>query len=111
MKTISAETTFDTDLRDFDELSTELLALSERLSERLKAKGIVGDTVTLKLKSAGFKLRTRARHLMIPTQLANVIYETGQQLLAREIDGTAFRLIGIGLSGLSEAERLPTRST
>jgi DNA polymerase-4 len=103
MKTISSETTFNTDFAGFDELSTELLALSERLSERVKAKGLVGDTVTLKLKSAGFRLRTRARHLMIPTQLANVLYETGRQLLVREIDGTAFRLIGIGLSGLSEA--------
>ena len=96
-------------LRRFEELSTELLALSERLSERLKAKNLVGDTVTLKLKSAGFRLRTRARHLMIPTQLASVLYETGRQLLAREIDGTAFRLIGIGVSGLSEAERRRSR--
>jgi len=102
MKSISSETTFDTDLSDFDALSTELLALSERLSERMKAKALTGDTVTLKLKSAGFKLRTRARHLTLPTQLANVIYENGLQLLARELDGTAFRLIGIGLSGLSD---------
>ena len=109
MKTISAETTFNTDLSGFEELSTELLALSERLSERVKARNVVGDTVTLKLKSAGFRLRTRARHLMISTQLASVLYETGLQLLAREIDGTAFRLIGIGLSGLSEADgRDPT---
>ena len=60
--------------------------------------------MTLKLKSAGFRLRTRARHLMIPTQLANVLYETGLQLLARELDGTAFRLIGIGVSGISAAD-------
>jgi DNA polymerase-4 len=104
MKTVSAETTFNTDLIDFEALSTELLALCERLSGRLKDKGIVGDTVTLKLKSAGFRLRTRARHLMIPTQLANVLYETGMQLLAREVDGTAFRLIGIGVSGIAEAK-------
>ncbi|HEY9011633.1 MAG TPA: DNA polymerase IV [Devosia sp.] len=104
MKTVSAETTFNTDLAGFDALATELLALSERLSGRLKSKGITGDTVTLKLKSAGFRLRTRARHLMIPTQLANVLYETGLQLLAREVDGTAFRLIGIGVSGISEAK-------
>jgi DNA polymerase-4 len=103
MKTISSETTFHTDLDDFNALSTELLALCERLSLRLKGKALVGDTVTLKLKSAGFRLRTRARHLMIPTQLANVLYETGMQLLAREVDGTAFRLIGIGMSGLTEA--------
>ena len=104
MKTISSETTFNADLASFEELSTELLALCERLSERLKAKGVVGDTVTLKLKSAGFRLRTRARHLMIPTQLANVLYETGVQLLARETDGTAFRLIGIGVSGIAATD-------
>jgi DNA polymerase-4 len=103
MKSVSSETTFDADIADFERLSTELLALCERLSERLKAKGIAGDTVTLKLKSAGFRLRTRARHLMIPTQLSSVLYETGVQLLAREVDGTAFRLIGIGISGLSAA--------
>ncbi len=103
MKTVSSETTFNENMSGYDELSTELLALSERLSGRLKTKGIVGDTVTLKLKSAGFRLRTRARHLMIPTQLASVLYEAGRELLAREIDGTAFRLIGIGVSGISAA--------
>ncbi|KKB11187.1 DNA polymerase IV [Devosia geojensis] len=103
MKTVSCETTFFKDHIDFEELSTELLSLCERLSERLKAKGIVGDTVTLKLKSAGFRLRTRARQLVVPTQLAGVLYEHGRSLLAREIDGTAFRLIGIGVSGIEEA--------
>ncbi|MDB5615120.1 MAG: polymerase, partial [Devosia sp.] len=103
MKTISSETTFNTDISSLEELSTQLLQVTERLSERLKAKNVVGDTVTLKLKSAGFRLRTRARHLMIPTQLANVIYETGLSLLEREIDGTAFRLIGIGVSGIDTA--------
>jgi len=104
MKTISSETTFNADLSDFEALSTELLALSERLSERVKAKGLVGDTVTLKLKSTGFRLRTRARQLAIPTQLAGVLYEIGADLLAREVDGTAFRLIGIGLSGLAAVD-------
>lgn len=104
MKTISSETTFNTDMASLDALSTELLKVTERLSERLKAKNVVGDTVTLKLKSAGFRLRTRARHLMIPTQLANVIYQTGLSLLEREIDGTAFRLIGIGVSGIDAAD-------
>lgn len=104
MKTISSETTFNTDISSLEQLSTELLNVTERLSERLKAKNVAGDTVTLKLKSAGFRLRTRARHLMIPTQLANVIYETGLSLLEREIDGTAFRLIGIGVSGIDKAD-------
>lgn len=104
MKTVSSETTFNTDKASLEELSTELLHVSERLSERLKAKDIVGDTVTLKLKTAGFRLRTRARHLIMPTQLANVIYETGMSLLRREVDGTPFRLIGIGVSGIEPAD-------
>lgn len=104
MKTVSSETTFNRDLATLDELSTELLQCCERLSERLKSKNIVGDTVTLKLKTAGFKLRTRARHLMMPTQLANVLYEAGLSLLQREADGTPFRLIGIGISGIEAAD-------
>lgn len=104
MKTVSSETTFNQDLASLEDLSTQLLKCSERLSERLKAKNIVGDTVTLKLKTAGFRLRTRARHLMMPTQLANVLYETGLSLLQREADGTPFRLIGIGVSGLETAD-------
>jgi DNA polymerase-4 len=104
MKTVSSETTFNNDLSSLEELSTELLNVTERLSERLKAKNIVGDTVTLKLKSAGFRLRTRARHLMMPTQLTSAIYEAGLSLLHREVDGTAFRLIGIGVSGIESAD-------
>jgi DNA polymerase IV len=104
MKTISSETTFDTDIGSLEQLSVELLKVTERLSERLKAKGVVGDTVTLKLKSAGFRLRTRARHLMMPTQLTSVLYEAGRSLLEREVDGTAYRLIGIGVSGIDVAD-------
>jgi len=103
MKSVSSETTFFSDITDYDGLATKLLALCERVSDRLKDKNLVGDTVTLKLKSAGFQIRTRSRQLMMPTQLTQTLYETGTRLLAREIDGTAFRLIGIGVSGLGTA--------
>lgn len=103
-KSVSTETTFFTDLTGLEELSTALLALCEKLSERLKKQNLTGDTVTLKLKTAGFKTRTRALHLMMPTQLATTLYETGVQLLTREVDGTAFRLLGIGVSGLEVAD-------
>lgn len=103
-KSVSSETTFNKDLGDFTKLSDELMALCEKLSERLKKQGFVGDTVTLKLKTGEFKSRTRAMHLNMPTQLAGTIYETGVHLLARECDGTLFRLIGIGMSGLAEAD-------
>jgi len=102
-KSVSAETTFSEDIRSYKPLEKLLWSLSERVSSRLKASGIAGSTVTLKLKTADFRLRTRARSLGEPTQLAARIFQAGRDLLAREIDGTAYRLIGIGASNLEEA--------
>ena len=59
--------------------------------------------MNLKLKTADFRIRTRARALGEPTQLAARIFEAARELLGREVDGTRFRLIGIGVSSLDEA--------
>ena len=104
-KSVSAETTFSEDIASYKPLEKILWSLSERVSSRLKNSGIAGSTVTLKLKTADFRLRTRARSLAEPTQLAARIFEAGRDLLAREIDGTHYRLIGIGTSNLTEAEK------
>src|SRR5689334_10375183 len=51
-KTISSETTFETDIRDFTTLEKMLWQLSEKVSSRLKSSDLSGLTVTLKLKTA-----------------------------------------------------------
>jgi len=102
-KSISAETTFEHDIGERRALELRLWRLCEKVSARLKAGGLAGSTVTLKLKSANFRLRTRAQSFDRPTQLAAKIFACGRELLAREIDGTQFRLIGIGVSGLAPA--------
>jgi DNA polymerase-4 len=104
-KSISAETTFDTDLSAFRPLELRLWRLTERVSARLKDQELAGATVTLKLKTADFRTRTRAQTLERPTQLAARIFAAGRELLEREADGTKFRLIGIGLSSLCDANR------
>ena len=102
-KSISAETTFDHDIAEFRQLELRLWRLSEKVSARLKASELAGTTVTLKLKTANFRIRTRAQSFGHPTQLAAKIFACGRELLAREADGTRYRLIGIGVSGLSPA--------
>lgn len=102
-KSISAETTLDADIASYRPLEKQLWLLSEKVSTRLKAQGLAGSTVNLKLKSADFRIRTRARSLSDPTQLAARLFEAGRDLLAREIDGTPYRLIGIGVSSLTAA--------
>ena len=105
MKSISAETTFNHDLSSADDLVPVLRALSEKVSHRLKNGEIAGHTVVLKLKTQDFKSRTRNRQLSSPTQLADRIFHTGLGLLEKELDGTKFRLLGIGVSDLSGNER------
>lgn len=102
-KSISAETTFNTDIRDRAELERILWPLAEKVSRRAKAEGVAGHTVVLKLKTTDFKLRTRNVSLADPTLLAARIYDAALPLLQREATGTAFRLIGVGISGLVEA--------
>jgi DNA polymerase IV len=103
-KSISAETTFNEDIADLRRLEQKLWLLTERVSRRLKAQELSGSTVTLKLKSADFRIKTRARSLSDPTQLAEKIFAAGRDLLAHEIDGTRYRLIGIGVTALEGAE-------
>jgi DNA polymerase-4 len=99
-KTISSETTFETDIRDFATLEKTLWRLSEKVSSRLKTGNLAGSTITLKLKTADFRQRTRSQTVHSPTQLAAKIFATSREMLAKEIDGTAFRLMGAGVSAL-----------
>jgi DNA polymerase IV len=102
-KSVSAETTFDRDIGELRPLEQQLWDLTERISARLKASRLAGSTVTLKLKTADFKTRTRARSLGAPTQFAARIFAIGRDLLGAEVGTASFRLIGIGVSHLADA--------
>jgi DNA polymerase IV len=103
-KSVSSETTFERDISDFRALERILWSVAEDVSARLKTKELAGVTVTLKLKTADFKIRTRARSLQSPTQLAHRIFAAARGLLQHEADGTRYRLLGVGLSALAPAE-------
>ncbi len=103
-KSVSSETTFEHDIADFRSLERILWGLCEEVSGRLKSKELAGMTVTLKLKTTDFKIRTRARSLEMPTQLARRIFAAARSLLAHETDGTRYRLLGVGLSALTGAD-------
>jgi DNA polymerase-4 len=97
MKSMSAETTFAGDIADREALRRRLWPLCEKVAARAKKSNIAGRVVTLKLKTADFRIRTRRRTLTDPTQLAEILWRTGCALLDKETGETRFRLIGIGL--------------
>ncbi len=104
-KSVSAETTFDADLAAPEALLARLWPLCEKVAARLKRADLAGTSVTLKLKTADFRLLTRSRRLGAPTRLAEVLYRAAVPLLEREADGRRFRLVGIGAGELTDGAR------
>lgn len=105
MKSISSETTFFNDIAAYDDLEDILWEQAERVSARAKASDLGGRTVVLKLKTANFKTRTRSASLEAPTQLADRIFRVAREALRKECDGTAYRLLGVGISNITPAHQ------
>ncbi len=106
VKSISNETTLDIDIADFDQLLRILWPLCEKVSDRLKARGLAGRTVVLKAKTTRFRTLTRNRTLSTPTQHAETIFEVGQEMLRGLAKGEAFRLIGIGVADFTSGDAI-----
>jgi len=95
-KSIGHENTFDHDLVDPVEIRRELLRLSNNVAVRLRKGGLVGRTVTLKLRYGDFRTVTRSRTLAEPTDVARRIYDEASDALGELIgDGERVRLIGV----------------
>jgi DNA polymerase-4 len=107
-KSVSAETTFFDDLSQLDALTDALWPLCEKVARQMRAAAITGRVATLKLKTADFKLVTRRKTLAVPCQTAKMLFAAGRELLASEIRGETYRLIGIGLSDLADVSAAPT---
>ena len=108
VKSVSSERTLEHDLADFTQLEKKLWTLCENVAADLKKKNLAGATVTLKMKTSMHRTVTRSRTLDAPTQLAETLFEIGRNLLEPLVNGTPFRLIGIGASSfrpLSEADQ------
>ena len=105
-KSVSNETTFEDPIAAADELSARLERLATRVADRLRAQGYRGQTVVLKLKTAGFQTLTRSHTLAEPTASGADIFMAAEPMLRREATGTAFRLIGVGAANLVTGDAL-----
>ncbi|HKF78525.1 MAG TPA: DNA polymerase IV [Candidatus Dormibacteraeota bacterium] len=100
-RTISAETTFESDVTDHAFLEEALRHLVDRVTERLVADGVRARTVSVKLKLPDFRLVSRQVSRTSPTDDSDVIFRAACAALERShVRATPVRLIGVGLSGL-----------
>lgn len=108
-KQISSETTFDNDISDAARLHAELDALADRTATRLRTKQLQAACVIVKIRRNDFSTYTRQHVLYPATQETRVIATTAKQLLhdwLREHPGAALRLLGVGVSELTQAQQL-----
>ncbi len=111
-RSIGSEETFARDIADRGAIVRELLRLSERCAERLRAGGLVARTASIKIRFADFTTITRSRTLPEPTDVAQVIYDTSCRLYdALGIDGSPLRLVGVRMEGLAAARSTPQQLT
>jgi len=104
-KSISRETTFGKDTRDHSLLKATLRYLSERVGSQLRQRGKQARCVTLKLRYADFTTITRRHTLRQGSDSDQTIFDTGVGLLNQALSQQKVRLIGIGVSTLTEPRR------
>jgi DNA polymerase IV len=105
-RSIGAEETFAHDVDDPVVVHRELLRLSERTAARLRSAGLVGRTVSIKVRFADFTTITRARTLRQSTDVAREVYATARSLFdALGLQRARLRLVGVRVEGLGPADR------
>jgi DNA polymerase-4 len=103
---MSAETTFNDDLTTAEALEAELWPLCEKLASKARRDGVASRVVMLKLRKTDFKIVTRRVTLPEPVQTARALFAAGRDLLKPEL-GRPYRLIGIGMADINDAEDAP----
>src|SRR5919107_1414849 len=102
-KSVSAERTFDEDLRDPERLASELERIAGYAWARVERAEVVGRTVTLKVKFGDFTMITRSKSFAAPVPDRETFAAAGQALLsALHPLSKGIRLLGLGLHNLSE---------
>ncbi len=105
-KSISAETTFARDVTDQATLHRTLLELTEQVGQSLRRDGLAARTVKIKVRWPPFETLTRQTTLPGTVELDNEIFAAGWALFEQVWKpGKRVRLIGIGVSGLTDPAR------
>ncbi|MSO96141.1 MAG: DNA polymerase IV [Thermoleophilia bacterium] len=105
---ISTEETFERDISDRALLYAEIRLMAASVAEGLVQRRLSARTVTTKLRYSDFSIRSRSTTLTAPIDEADRIAELACALLDRGLRDRpgALRLVGVGVSGLSEFRQL-----
>lgn len=101
-KSVSAEDTFARDVVEPAALRGLLDTLAARVAARLRADRLSGRTVTVKVRRHDFSTLSRSATLRGPTDDVRVVSRVARGLLDAVDTTEGVRLLGVGVSGLSD---------
>jgi DNA polymerase-4 len=102
VKSISHEETYATDRHTHEALSVEVVRLADAVGARLRAAGLTGRTVTIKVRFADFRTISRSTTLDAPTDSGHRLAQVGRQLLEQVDPSPGVRLFGLGVAGFDD---------
>lgn len=104
-KSISNEHTYDENQEDREIHHQTLLRLSEKVGRRLRASGNWASCVQLKIRNGAFQTYTRQKQLGLSIRSDREIFETVWGLYEKLNPPWPVRLLGVGVTHLSEIPR------
>ena len=102
VKSVGHEETFPRDVHDAGRLGREVVRMSDGVGSRLRANGLAGRTVTLKVRFGDFRTITRSTTLPTAVDGAPAIARAAGDLLATVDPAPGVRLLGVTVSGLTK---------
>jgi DNA polymerase IV len=104
-KSVSHEETYPTDLVDPDRITREVVRQADAVAARLRALGMSGRTVTVKVRYPDFRTLTRSATLTAPVDTGPQIARPAKRLLAELDLRSGVRLLGVGVTGLGDGSQ------
>ena len=103
-RSVGSERTLEHDIQGPEAVKPHLLRSADEIGRRLRASKTKARGVRVKLKTAGFRLNTRQTKLKNPTDVAQLIYETGVRLLPEFELNEPLRLVGLAAFDLVDVD-------
>lgn len=109
---VGCQETFNRDLLADREIVAELLRVVVKVASRMRAAGVLGRTLTLKLRYADFQTVSRAVTLSAPTDLTDELYAAARRLYAQlRAPRRRVRRVGVRVTSLARKERVYLQPT
>lgn len=102
IKSVGNSTTLPNDVSNLDVLKDTIYSLCEKVSERLKGKGLVGNTIGIQIKYGDWKNQTNTKTVNNPIDDVSLLFSYAWSLFEEHWRERPVRLLGVTVGNVME---------